>query len=788
MTTPLLAAPRAATLALLLASFSTLAVAGTGGRVTTSFDPGWRFQKAEVKGAEQPAFSDAKWRSLAVPHDWSIEGPYDQANPTGRGGGYLPAGIGWYRKQFALPASEAKRRVRIEFDGVMANSDVWINGHHLGKRPYGYSSFSYDLTGHLKFGKGQTNVIAVRADNEVQPASRYYTGAGIYRHVRLVSTEAVHFGEGGVFVSASDAGADSATMRIQSDVASKAAATGEYTLQVVIYDPSGKVVQTAETRQTVAAGQSAEFVQNVTVASPQRWSLEQPQLYRAVSTLRSGSTVLDEQTTRFGIRDIKFDAASGFWLNGVNLKIKGVCLHHDAGALGAAVPLDAWRRRFELLREAGVNAIRTAHNPVAPEFLDLADQMGFLVLDESFDTWNEAKPNGEQGYNRFFTKWWEADTRAMVIRDRNHPSIVLYSVGNEIHDNLNNPEGFQKYKRQQDLVHELDPSRPVTMALFRPHLSKVYENGFVETMDIVGQNYRENELVAAHKANPKRKVIGTENGHTLAAWLAMRDNAFIAGQFLWVGFDYLGENDWPATTYDQGLFDRAGNWKPRGFQRQSWWSAKPMVRVVRKQDNGGAGAWVANWTPSDFGTYDDAKIEVYSNAEEVELFLNGNSLGAKTKPANDSARNWDVTFAPGTLRAVARNGGKEVAADELKSAGAPSRIVLTTNRAELTPDFDSAAYVTAQVVDANGVVNPNVNTAITFTVAGPGTLAGVDNGSNTSHEPYQTNKCKVAQGQCIAIVKASAAGAGITLKASAPGLADGSVSIASAAPAADAKR
>jgi beta-galactosidase len=781
MTNSLLAARRATTLALLLASFSTMAQ--TTGRVTTSFDPGWHFQQADTKGAELPAFKDAKWRSLAVPHDWSIEGSYDQANPTGRGGGFLPAGVGWYRKQFTLPASESKRRVRIEFDGVMANSDVWINGHHLGKRPYGYSSFSYDLTGHLKFGKGQTNVIAVRADNGVQPASRYYTGAGIYRHVRLVSTEPVHFGESGVFVTASQTSADSATLKLQSDVANQSGAAGEYTLQVTIYDPSGKAVQTSETRQSVAAGQSAEFEQTLSVANPQRWSLETPQLYRAVSVLRNGTSVLDEQTTNFGIRDIKFDADTGFWLNGVNLKIKGVCLHHDAGALGAAVPLDAWRRRFELLREAGVNAIRTAHNPVAPEFLDLADQMGFLVLDETFDTWNSAKPNGEQGYNRFFTQWWEADTRAMLIRDRNHPSIVLYSVGNEIHDNLNNPEGFLKYKQQQDLIHKLDPSRPVTMALFRPHLSKVYENGFAETMDIVGQNYRENELVAAHKANPKRKVIGTENGHTLAAWLAMRDNTFIAGQFLWVGFDYLGENDWPATTYDQGLFDRAGNWKPRGYQRQSWWSAKPMVRMVRKQDNGGAGTWVADWTPTDFGTYDDAKIEVYSNAEVVELFLNGHSLGAKAKPADDSARNWDVTFAPGTLRAVARNGGKEVAVDELKTATAPARVVLSTSRPVLTPDFDDAAYVTAKIVDANGVVNPNANAVLNFAIAGPGALAAVDNGSNISHEPYQTATCKPAKGQCIAIVKATAVGAGITLKATAPGLEAASVTIATSAKA-----
>ncbi|MGO4379627.1 glycoside hydrolase family 2 TIM barrel-domain containing protein [Pseudoduganella sp. RAF19] len=761
--------------ALLAAVFSSHALAD--GRQTLNFDADWRFLKAEAKGAEQPGFNDARWRKLSVPHDWSIEGPYDQASPVGRGGGYLPAGVGWYRKQFTLPATDAKRRVRIEFDGVMANSEVWINGKLLGKRPYGYSSFSYDLTGNLKFGKGQVNTIAVRADNSVQPASRYYTGSGIYRHVRLVSTEAVQFGEGGVFVTTPELSADSARVHLQSDVRNKSGAGGEYTLQVTIYDPSGKAVQTSESRQAIGAGQSAVMAQDIAVAAPQRWSIETPALYRAVATLRQGSTVLDEQTTTFGIRDFKFDADTGFWLNGVNLKIKGVCLHHDAGALGAAVPLDAWRRRFELLREMGVNAIRTAHNPVAPEFLDLADQMGFLVMDENFDTWNEAKQHAEQGYNRLFTDWWEADTRAIILRDRNHPSVILYSVGNEIHDNLNNPEGFRKYKQQQDLAHQLDPTRPVTMALFRPGLSKVYENGFADMMDIVGQNYRENELVAAHKANPKRKVLGTENNHALSAWLALRDNAFMSGQFIWVGFDYLGEADWPMTTYDQGLFDRAGNWKPRGYQRQSWWSLKPVVHIVRKQDNGGVGSWRADWTPTDMQTYDDAKVEVYSNADEVELFLNGTSLGAKPKPKNDSPRGWDVTFAPGTLRAVARNSGKEVAVDELKTAGAPARIALSSSRPALTPDFDDAAFVWAQVVDANGIPNPNATAPITFSINGPGVLAAVDSGNNTSHEAYQSTQCKPQYGRCLAIVKASAAGGAITLKAAAPGIADASINI-----------
>ena len=764
----------AAALTLLLASVALPAHAD--GRVTTSFDPDWRFLQADAKDAQLPAFADASWRKLAVPHDWSIEGTVDQANASGRGGGYLPSGIGWYRKHFTLPASDAGQRVRVEFDGVMANSDVWINGYHLGKRPYGYSSFMYDLTGHLKFGKGVENVLAVRADNTVQPASRYYTGAGIYRHVRLVSTAPVHFGAGGVTITTPQAGADNAVVKVVADVVNESAAGGEFILQSVLLDPAGKAVQRSESRLTIGAGKSADMAQEIAVKTPQRWSPGQPSLYRLVATLKRGASALDESSTAFGIRAIRFEADTGFWINDVNVKLKGVALHHDAGAFGAAVPLAAWQRRLELLRATGTNAIRTAHNPVAPEFLDLADRMGFLVMDETFDTWMEPKHHAEQGYQRFWADWWEADTRAMVVRDRNHPSVVIYSIGNEIHDNLDNPEGFQKYKQQQDLVHKLDPTRPVTMALFRPALSKVYVNGFAETMDVVGQNYRENELVAAHQANPKRKVIGTENTHVLSAWLALRDNPFMAGQFLWTGFDYLGEADWPAITNGQGLFDRVGNWRPLGYQRQSWWSATPVVHLVRKDDNAGAGKWVANWTPVDFDTYDEARVEAYSNADEVELFLNDQSLGSKPRPANDGPRSWTLTFAKGTLRAVARNGGREVARDALVTAGAPARIALVSERTGLDASWEDAGYVKATVVDANGVPCPNATTMLTFSVTGAGVLAAVDSGDITSHAAYQGHQCAAYQGQCSAIVKASGAGP-ITLKASAPGLGEASVTL-----------
>jgi len=741
------------------------------------FDNDWRFLKDDTTGAEVPTFDDSKWRKLDVPHDWSIEGPYNVENPTSRGGGYLPAGIGWYRKSFTVSEADAKQKFYIEFDGVMANSDVWINGFHLGKRPYGYISFSYDLTGHLKFGKGESNILAVRADNTIQPASRYYTGAGIYRHVRLVVTNPIHIDQWGVYVSTSQVSDKEALINFQVKVNNESSSSNSIAVETIILDPSGKVVKSAESKQSVPAGKSVTINQTIEVANPLLWDIDQPHLYRAITMIKSAKSTIDEQTTTFGIRKSKFEAATGYWLNGKNIKIKGVCLHHDAGALGSAVPLRSWERRLELLKEAGVNAIRTAHNPVAPEFLDLCDRMGFLVMDETFDTWTAAKPNGEKGYNQYFTQWWEKDTRNMVLRDRNHPSIIIYSVGNEIRDNLNDSTGFKKYKDQQDLIHQLDPGRPVTMALFRPGLSKVYTNGFVEKMDIVGQNYREKELVDVHLAKPELIVIGTENGHGLSEWLMLRDNPFMSGQFLWTGADYLGEAQWPAISSRSGLFDRTGGWKSISYQRQSWWADKPVVHIVRKNDNAGEGEWIANWTPVDFGTYDDARIQVYSNCDEVELFINGKTLGSKTKPADDSPRTWEVTFEKGSLKAIAKNKGKEVASDELKTAGDPVRIILTADKSKITKNWDDVSYVTAKVVDANGIVCPNVDKLISFNVSEAGSIVAVDNGDVASHEAYQASERRIFHGQCIAIIKAKYTTGLITVTANSPELISGSVTI-----------
>ncbi|WP_304196764.1 glycoside hydrolase family 2 TIM barrel-domain containing protein [Flavobacterium alvei] len=760
---------------ILILVFATAAVFSQG-RKTINFDANWQFTKGEIAGAEKPTFNDKAWRTLDVPHDWSIEGAYDRENPSARGGGYLPTGIGWYRKTFQLDATDANKILTIEFDGVMANSDVWINGKHLGKRPYGYISFTYELTPYLNFGKGKTNVIAVRADNSVQPASRYYTGAGIYRHVRLVAVNPTHFKHWGTQITTPNATAQKAVVSVKTEIENKGAA-GTYKLQIDIVDSKGKIVKSSESQENIAANTTSNLAKEIEVQNPKLWDIEAPNLYTVVTKLYSETTLVDNQTISIGIKNAEFRADTGFWLNNKNYKIKGVCLHHDGGAVGAAVPLGVWKERLKKLKEVGVNGIRTSHNPVAPEFLDLCDQMGFVVMDETFDTWTAAKHNGEKGYNLIFKEWWEQDTKDMVLRDRNHPSIVIYSIGNEVHDDLSYPEGFKGYKMQEDVVKKYDNTRPVTMALFRPANSKVYLSGFADHMEIVGQNYRENELIAAHEAHPTWKVIGTENTHVLVQWLALRDKPYMAGQFLWTGYDYLGEADWPETTNNQGLFDRAGNWKQQSLQRDSWWSEEPVVHMVRKSDNAGAGFWVADWTPNDFDTYDNAKVNVYSNCDEVELFLNDKSLGSLPKPADDSPREWNVTFEAGTIKAIGKNNGKIVAQEEQTSAGKPAKIILTKSIPTLANNWDDVAFITATIVDEKGIRCANADNQIKFTITDAGKIIAVDNGNIINHDGYQGPATRAYQGKAIAIVKATKDSGTISIKAESEGLGQGSIPI-----------
>ena len=740
-------------------------------REVTGMDKNWKFMLGNPSGAEAVAFNDAGWRTLDVPHDWSAEGQVDEQNPTGSGGAYFPAGIGWYRKTFEVPANWEGKQVYIEFDGIMANSEVWINGVSLGKRPYGYIVIRYDMTPHLKFGAA--NVLAVKADNADQPASRWYAGAGIYRHTRMIAVDPVHVDlAGGVFVSTPQVSASAATVSVQTTVQNGSGASADVTVTTAIQNPAGKVVATDVSKAAnVAAGQSGVITQSIEVSSPALWNLDSPNLYTAVTTVKSGTNVLDEVTTVFGIRSARFEAATGFWLNDKNLKIKGVCLHQDAGAVGVAVPLSVWRKRFENLKKLGVNGIRCAHNPVDPGFLDLCDEMGFVVMVETFDTWLYAKKPYD--YHLFFEEWWDEDTRDVVLRDRNHPSVVIYSVGNEIRENLNSEAGLKLYLDQQNLMHEYDPTRPVTMALFRPNTQRVYDNGFADKMDVVGQNYRDNELEAAWKQNPNRKVLGTENAHSRQTWLYLRDQPYLAGQFLWPGIDYTGESQWPQIYFNSGLISRTNVIKVAGLERQSWWAEQPVVSMSRQE----ARSAQIDWTPSNAANGTEQAVNVYSNCEQVEVFLNGKSQGVKPKNTDDSAIQYRIPYEPGELKAVGMNGGKAVAEFTLKSAGQPVKLVLVPEGNEVQNDFEDVNFVRAYVADAAGNRYPYGNYDVQFEIEGAGEIFATDNSDPNCHEMLKSTKHAAYLGECVALIKATADKGKITVKASAAGLEPASVTL-----------
>ena len=789
------------TLLAALAAGGSVAAPAETGRVTQSFDAGWRFLKADAPGAEQPDFADSAWRQLNVPHDWSIEGPFDETNMTGTAGAFLPAGIGWYRKHFTLLENDSSRRAFIEFDGVMANSEVWINGFHLGKRPFGYASFSYELTGHLNFG-GKDNVLSVRVDNSVQPATRWYAGAGIYRHVRLVVTDAVHIVKDGVFISTPQVSETNATVKIEAAVTNDFDRTRSYrmpvqeiSLEISLLDANGQIVANAKASpQPIPLGGGTQFSQDLSLKNPQLWNLDAPNLYRAVSKIISDGKVLDEVTNTFGIRDAHFEPETGFWLNGEIFMLKGAAIHSDGGAFGDAVPMGVWEQRLTELKKIGVNALRLSHNPPTPDLLDLCDRMGFLVMDEMFDVWTVGKSSlsGQRlaDYHLIFNEWSSIDTADTVRRDRNHPSVIIYSAGNEIHDTPNAALAIGILTRLVSVFHTNDPTRPVTQALFRPTTSHDYTDGLADLLDVVGTNYRDEELLAAQRAKPTRKILGTEITHDRASWLSMRDHPAYAGQFICTGIDYLGESRaWPVVVSGSGFLDRTGTIRPIGHERQSWWSDTPMVCIARRvaappaNDPSGAPAAdrrpqtaFSDWTPKNSAPHNE-NVEVYSNCKEVELFLNGQSLGVKPLNSDAAPRTWRVDYAPGILKAVASNDGKAVATDELRTAGPPAKIVLTPDAGTVADSWDGIVRVTATVVDKDGTAIPDADDLVTFKISGPGVIAAVDNADNASHESFQAGERHAFQGRCVAFVKATAPSGQIALTASASGLTAGSISI-----------
>ncbi|WP_347158397.1 beta-galactosidase GalB [Pontibacter chitinilyticus] len=778
-------------------------------RERTDFDKGWTFHLGDTAHAEEPGFSDAGWRQLNLPHDWSVESSFSKDNPAGTGGGALPGGIGWYRKNFTVNEADKGKLFFIDFDGVYTNSEVWINGHYLGKRPYGYSSFRYELTPYLTYGD-QANTIAVKVDNAQQPNSRWYSGSGIYRNVWLVKTNPVYVSQWGTYVTTPHVDEGAASIEIKTNIHNQSDQQGPYTLQTVVYDAAGNEVASTTAEGLQLTDSTTEVEQQLKVSNPKLWSVAQPYLYKVVSRVKQGGQVVDNYETPLGIRTFEFDAQKGFSLNGKPMKILGVCNHHDLGALGAAVNTRALERQLEILRGMGVNGIRTSHNPPAPELLDLCDKMGFIVMDEAFDMWQKGK--SKYDYSTHWDKWHKRDLEDFIRRDRNHPSVFIWSIGNEIPEQWDSIAGPKITRELAGIVKNLDKTRPITSALNDPQPNNnIYKSG---VLDLVGFNYHHELYKDFPKNFPGQKFIATETTSALATrgvynmpsdsirrwpirwdipfhdgnpdltvssydnvsapwgstheetWKEIKKYPFLSGMYIWTGFDYIGEPtpyEWPARSSYFGVVDLAGFPKDTYYMYKSEWTDEPVLHVFPH--------W--NWEPGktiDVWAY-------YNNADEVELFLNGKSLGTKKKQGDDLHVMWRLKFVPGTLRAVSRKNGKEVLTQEIKTAGTPAKIILEADRSSIKADGKDLSFVTVRIVDKDGVEVPNANNLVQFKLDGKASIAGVDNGLETSMESFKGNSRKAFNGKALAIVQAQEEAGEVKLTATSEGLAPATIRI-----------
>jgi len=771
-------------------------------RSRTNFNKDWKFYLGDEPKAKSVTYNDLKWRKLTLPHDWSIEGKFDEKNPAKPEGGGLPTGIGWYRKEFTVPANFKNKLISIEFDGVYKNSEVWVNGHYLGKRPYGYSSFSYEISQFLKPG---TNNIAVKVDNSAQPDSRWYSGSGIYRNVWLTSTAKVAVAKWGTFVTTDATG----KVNVKTQIGNKTLKLQAVALVHTIYDANGKLILKTQA-QNVKIDTAGLIVSSESLLkNPVLWSLAKPFQYKLVTQILQNNKPIDTYETKFGFRKSHFDAEKGFSLNGIPTKILGVCLHHDLGALGAAVNVRAMERQLEIMKAMGVNAIRTAHNPPAPEFLDLCDKMGFLVMDEAFDMW--AKKKNKNDYHLNFAEWHKRDLEDMILRDRNHPSIILWSIGNEIREQFDST-GVAITKELVSIVKNLDQSRPVISALTETDAKKnfIYQ---ANALDIYGLNYNHKLYKDWPKNYPGVKFLATETTSALETrgfydtadtirrwprdgktkftegnaewsasaydnvsaywgstheetWKAAKKYEHVSGLFVWTGFDYLGEPlpyPWPARSSYFGIVDLAGFPKDAYYLYQSEWTDKAVLHILPH--------W--NWEPGKL-------VEVwayYNQADEVELYLNGKSLGKKSKQNDDLHVQWSVKFEAGILKAVSRKNGKEVLVREIKTAGVPAKIELIADRKQIKADGKDLSFITVRILDAAGNVVPDADNLVDFKVSGAGFIAGVDNGFQASLEPFKASYRKAFHGLCLTILQATEKAGTIKLTATSAGLSSSSIVI-----------
>ena len=774
----------------------------------TLFDADWRFHRGGSQRAENPDFNDSDWRLLNLPHDWSIEDIPGTSSPFNRdaisqvNGGFTTGGTGWYRKSFTIPVDQKGKRVIIQFDGVYMNAEVWINGKSCGNQPYGYSSFWYDLTKNVKFGL--KNIIAVKVKNEGEN-SRWYSGSGIYRHVWLKLVDPVHLAQWGTAVVSSDISTNSAKVNISAKVNNNSENNINVKLVSRIIDPNGLILGEVASEQLILSGEVAIYKPEIIVANPKLWDIESPHLYKAINEVLVNGEIIDQSETKFGIRNIQFDVLNGFQLNGKPFKLKGGCFHHDNGPLGAKSFDRAEERKIELLKASGFNAIRCSHNPASPALLDACDRLGMLVIAEAFDMWVDAKnPND---YHLYFEKWWQKDMANMINRDINHPSIILWSIGNEI-PKMNTPEVAKTAQMLADFVRKTDPSRKVIAAVNGINEDK---DPFFKTLDIAGYNYGsagdhgENDIFDYdHKRIPSRIMIQTESFplDAFKSWMHVVDHPWLAGDFVWTAFDYIGEASIGWLGYYQyqsfypwnlafcGDIDICGWKRPQSYYRDALWKTNQLSLFVKPpkpsfEENNNRESWsrwhwhdvVADWNWTGFENT-PLEVTVYSSCEEVELFLNNQSIGRKkTSRSTEFKAVWNVPYSPGELKAVGYKGKKQVNTAILRSASEPVQIRLSADRDKLKVNGQDLCYVTVELMDKNGTRNPKAENLVTFEIEGPGSIVGVGNANPVSIESYQLPRRKAWQGRCMVVIQAGIQKGVIVLKAKSDGIKESVLSI-----------
>ncbi|MEN0047001.1 MAG: glycoside hydrolase family 2 TIM barrel-domain containing protein [Bacteroidota bacterium] len=787
------------------------------------FNFGWKFSLDAPDEAFQTKFSDEDWRVLDLPHDWSVEFPFDSTKEGATG--YLPGGIGWYRKHFKTEQNENQKTYLI-FDGIYNHSEIWLNGTKLGGRPYGYVPFYFDLTPHLK-AKGEENVLAVKVDRSRYVDSRWYSGSGIYRNVELAIVDKLHIPVWGTFATTPEVTEKSALVNLQVELQNDYAVEKSVMLKTSILAPDGETIQTSESQHTIAANTKESLQQELTVESPQLWDIAAPNLYQAITTVFENGKDLGQYTTTFGIRTFEFDPAKGFFLNGKNHKIKGVCLHHDGGLVGAAVPKGVWRRRLQTLRDGGCNAVRISHNPGSQEFLDLCDEMGFLVQDEFFDEWDYPKDKRLNKYEThddyisrgsadYFQEWAEADLKNSVLAHRNHPSIIQWSIGNEIewtysrtqeatgffdnadwsgnyfwstspytpakirevYESLPEKEYTIEYtgRKLAAWTRELDTTRAITANCILP--SATLETGLADALDVVGFSYRRVVYDYAQKHYPNQAVMGTENLGQWHEWKAVMERPFISGTFLWTGIDYMGESNgaWPRKAVASGLLDLGGFPKPSYQMMKTLWTEAPhlaittqtLAKSIYKLNDIGEviekkeGRWErALWVWHDVNRHwnyeaDEMVItEILSNCEEVELFLNGESLGKKRLvDFPDHIYKWALPFAAGELLAKGYKNG-EIVETKVVTAGEPTQVSVDLDHNKLNANNYDVAHLVVQLLDGEGHPVLHTNRKLTFEVEGALKSLGVDTGAADNVQTYQANSLVTSEGRALLIVQAT---------------------------------